>query len=334
MVSDVLQVRDPRYRHDDTYLGVLPLFHVAMLHVQFSLYRIGATQYIMRFEPKAVMETIQKYKISAFVGVPTMVITIMEHPDFPRYDLSSLRIVTYTGSPMPAEVAKRAMEAFGPILFQLYGATEGGGTILLAEDHAKALSDPSKEYILSSAGRPIVGAELKIVDDDGKEVPMGTMGEICFSTKGMPDRYWRKPDETAETFKGGWFHTGDMGRMDEEGYIYILDRKKDIIISGAENISARDVENVIYGHPAVLECAVIGVPSEKWGEEVKAIVVPRRGMTVTPEEIIGYCQDKMAGYKRPKSVEIWHELPKNPSGKILKREIRERYWAGEKRRVH
>ena len=229
------------------------------------------------------------------------------------------------------------MKAFGPILFQLYGATEGGGTILLAKDHARALSDPSKEHILKSAGKPIRGCVLKIADDDGNEVPMGTMGEICFRTKTSVERYWEKPEETAETFKAGWFHTGDMGRMDEESYVYIMDRKKDIIMSGAENISARDVENVIYTHPAVLECAVIGVPSERWGEEVKAIVVPRQGMTITPEEIIEYCQDKMAGYKRPKSAEVWEELPKNPknpSGKILKKELREKYWAGEKRRVH
>jgi len=178
---------------------------------------------------------------------------------------------------------------------------------------------------LKSAGKPIVGAELKIVDDNDNEVPVGTMGEICFGSKGVVERYWNKPEETAGTFKAGWFHTGDMGRMDEEGYVYILDRKKDIIVSGAENISARDVENVIYAHPAVQECAVIGVPSEKWGEEVKAIVVPRQGMTVTPEEIIEYCRDKMAGFKRPKSAEIWKELPKNPSGKILKREITAKY---------
>jgi len=329
-----LQLRDPGYRHDDIFLGVLPLFHVAMLSLQFSQYMIGTSQYIMRFEPKAVMETIQKYKITAFEAVPTMLITIMEHPDFPKYDLSSLRILVYVGSPMPADAIKRAWKAFGPILSQLYGATEGGGTVLKPEAHAKALSDPSKEYILNSAGKPILGCVLKIVDDNGNEVPVNTMGEVCFGSRGVVKRYWNKPEETAETFKAGWFHTGDMGRMNEEGYLYILDRKKDIIVSGAENISARDVENVICTHPMVQECAVIGVPSEKWGEEVKAIVVPRQGMTVTPEEIIEHCRDKMAGYKRPKSAEIWKELPKNPSGKILKREVRERYWAGDKRRVH
>ena len=326
-----LQVRARGYRHDDSYLGVLPLFHVAMLNLQFSTYNIGMTQYIMRFEPKAVMETIEKYKISAFQAVPTMVIAMTEHPDRPKYDLSSLRILLYVGSAMPAEAAKRAWRAFGPILSQTYGATEGGGTILKAADHARALSDPAKEHILKSAGKPIIGCNLKILNDDGREVPLGTMGEICFSTRTSVEEYWKKPVETAETFKDGWFHTGDMGRVDEDGYVYIMDRKKDIIISGAENVSARDVENVILAHPAVLECAVIGVPSEKWGEEVKAIAVLRQGMTVTPEEIVEYCQDKMAGYKRPRSVEVWDELPKNPSGKILKREIRDRYWIGEKR---
>jgi acyl-CoA synthetase (AMP-forming)/AMP-acid ligase II len=232
---------------------------------------------------------------------------------------------------MPAEAAKRAWKAFGPILNQIYGTTEGGGTILKPEDHAKALSNPAKEYILNSAGKPILGAELKLLDDSGNEVPAGTMGEICFSNKTSVDRYWNKPEETAETFRQGWFHTGDMGRMDEEGYVYILDRKKDIIVSGAENISAREVENVIYAHPAVQDCAVIGVPSEKWGEEVKAVIVPRQGMTVASEEITEYCRDKMAGYKIPKSVEIWKELPKNPTGKILKKEIRAMYRTGDKR---
>jgi acyl-CoA synthetase (AMP-forming)/AMP-acid ligase II len=321
-----IQAREPAYRSDDTFLGVLPLFHVAMLNVQFSKYMFGITQYIMRFDSIMVMETIQKYKISTFQAVPTMVINMTEHPDRPKYDLSSLRILVYVGSAMPAEAAKRAWKAFGPILYQVYGATEGGGTILKAEDHAKALSNPDKEHILKSAGKPILGSTMKIVDDDDKEVSVGTMGEICFHNNTIVDEYWKKPEETAETFKNGWYHTGDMGKLDEEGYLYILDRKKDIIISGGENVSSRDVENVILSHPAVLECAVIGVPSERWGEEVKAIVVNRQGMTITSEEIIEYCQDKMAGFKRPKTAEVWEELPKNPSGKVLKKEMRQKYW--------
>ena len=179
-----------------------------------------------------------------------------------------------------------------------------------------------------------VGVELKIVDDNDNEVPVGVMGEICFRSEFTVESYWNKPEETAETFKGGWYHTGDMGRLDEEGYVYILDRKKDIIISGGENISGREVEDIIYAHPAVLECAVIGVPSEQWGEEIKAIVVLKPGVSVTPDEIMEYCKDKMAGFKRPKSVEIWSELPKNPTGKVLKMELRGKYWAGRERRVH
>ena len=328
-------VRPLQYRHDDIYLCVLPLFHVGMLHLQFPQYMIGMTQYITRFEPKAVMGAIQKYKITIFQAVPTMVIDMTEHSDRPKYDLSSLRILRYVGSPMPADAARRAWKAFGPILTQTYGTTEGTGLIMLSpEDHARAISDRAKEHILDSAGKPILGCELKIVDENDNEVPVGTMGEICLRSKAMVGRYWNKPEETAETFKAGWYHTGDMGRMDEEGYVYILDRKKDIIITGGENVSAREVENIIHTHPAVLECAVIGIPSEKWGEEVKAIIVPSEGMTVTPEEIIEYCRDKMAGFKRPKTVEIWQDLPKNPTGKVLKRKIRETYWAGNKRKVH
>ena len=195
LVIDRLQVRDPRYRHDDIYLGALPLFHVAMLNLQFALYMIGATQRIMRFEPKAIMEAIQKYKVTVWQGVPTMVISVMDHPDRPRYDLSTLRVVIYVGSPMPSGAARRAWKTFGPILFQVYGATEGGGTILIPEDHAKAFEDPSKEYILNSAGKPITGSELKIVDDNDNEVPLGTMGEVCFRTKKMVTQYLKKPEE-------------------------------------------------------------------------------------------------------------------------------------------
>jgi acyl-CoA synthetase (AMP-forming)/AMP-acid ligase II len=255
-----------------------------------------------------------------------MVIHITEHPDRTKYDLSSLRILVYVGSAMPAEAAKRAWKVFGPILYQIYGATEGGGTILKAEDHARALSDPSKEYILKSAGRPILGSRVKILDDSDREVPTGIMGEICFHQSTTVEQYWNQPEETAQTFKNGWYHTGDMGKIDDEGYVFILDRKKDIIVSGGENISSRDVENVVLTHPAVLECAAIGVPSENWVEEVKTIVVPRPGMSVTAEEIMEYCKDKLAGYKRPRSVEVWKELPRNPSGKVLKREMRKKYW--------
>jgi len=330
-----MQLSNLHYRHDDVFLGVLPLFHVAMLHLQFQHYMIAQTQYIMRFEARAVGDAIHKYKITILHAVPTMIIALTEHLERVKYKVSSLRVLRYVGSPMPADAAKRAWQVFGPILTQSYGMTEGtGGTLLFPEDHAKALSHSSKEYILYSAGKPMHGCEIKIVDDSDNEVSTGMMGEICLRSNVMADSYWNKPNETANSFKDGWYHTGDIGRTDKEGYIYILDRKKDIIVSGGENISAREVENIIYEHPAVLECAVIGVPSKKWGEEIRAIAVPREEMTITPEEIIEHCRGKMAGFKRPKSVEIWDELPKTLTGKILKREIRDRYWAGRERNIN
>jgi acyl-CoA synthetase (AMP-forming)/AMP-acid ligase II len=168
---------------------------------------------------------------------------------------------------------------------------------------------------------------MRLVDDNDNDVPLGGMGEIIFHSDHIIEGYWNKLEETEQALKNGWLHTGDIGKLDEDGYLYIVDRKKDLIISGGENISSKEVEDVIYAHPAVLECAVIGVPSERWGEEVKAIVALRKGMTATSEEIIDYCVEHLGGFKKPKSVEIRDELPKNPVGKIMKKELREKYWA-------
>ena len=197
-----------------------------------------------------------------------------------------------------------------------------------------ALKKPEMERTLSSVGKPFPGCEMRLVDDDDNDVPAGTPGEIVFSSDCMAKGYWDKPNETKELLKNGWMHTGDIGRLDEDGYLYIVDRKKDLIVSGGENISSKEIEDVIYAHPAVQECAVIGVPSYQWGKEVKAVVALREGMTATPEEIINHCAEHVGGFKKPKSVEIWAELPKNPVGKIMKREVREKFWADRERRVH
>lgn len=329
-------MRGYRLRNDDRCLPIMPLFHVALIHCNFTFIMAGATQWLVkRFDPEAILEVIQNEKITFLQAVPAMIIELTEHPKRTSYDLSSLRSIWYVGSPMPAEAAKRGMDAFGPILGQLYGMTEAtGATLLYPEDHSLALREPGKEEILSSAGKPIPGCKMRIVDDNDVEVPVGTMGEITFHSQVLIEGYWNKPEETKQTLKNGWLHTGDLAKMDEYGYVHILDRKKDIIVSGGENIASKEVEDIIYSHPAVLECAVIGVPSEKWGEGVKAIVVLREGMTATEEDIINYCTERMAGFKKPKSVEIWTELPKNPVGKIMKKELREKYWAGRERRVH
>ncbi|MFH0941508.1 MAG: long-chain-fatty-acid--CoA ligase [Chloroflexota bacterium] len=323
-------------RNDSRCLGMWPLFHVALLHANFVFIKCGATQYLLqRFDVEKVLKLIHQEKISHLAGAPTMLIRLTEHPDRPKYDTTSLHSIAYAGSPMPVEAIRRGIEAFGPVFHQGFGMTEGTGqTVLRREEHLLAITDPTREKILGSVGKPLPGCRMRIVDDDDKDVPPGEAGEIVFRSDAIIEGYWNKPEETAELLRGGWLHTGDIGKLDADGYLYIVDRKKDLIISGGENIASKEVETVIYGHPAVLECAVIGVPSEAWGEDVKAIVALKEGMSATPEEIIKFSSERLGGFKKPKSVEIWDELPKNPIGKILKREMREKYWAGREKRVH
>ena len=204
-------------------------------------------------------------------------------------------------------------------------------TYLTPADHERALKE--KPELLLSAGRPLVGTELRVVDEDDNPLPNGQIGEIIARGPQLMRGYWNLPDESAEALKGGWMHTGDAGVMDDEGYIYIQDRVKDMIVSGGENIYPRVIEEVLFKHPAIADAAVIGVPDEQWGETVKAIVVLREGMTATEEEIIDFCRDKLGGYERPRSVDFVAVLPRNPTGKVLKRELREPYWTGRKRRV-
>lgn len=323
-------------RNDSRCLGMWPLFHVALLHANFIFIKCGATQYLLkRFDVEKILKLINDEKISHLAGAPTMLIRMTEHADRPKYDTSSLHSIAYAGSPMPVEAIKRGIEAFGPVFHQGFGMTEGTGqTVLTREEHLLAITDPSKEKILGSVGKPLPGCCMRIVDDDNKDVPPGEPGEIVFRSDAIIEGYWNKPEETAELLRGGWLHTGDIGKVDANGYVYIVDRKKDLIISGGENIASKEVEAVIYGHPAVLECAVVGVPSEAWGEDVKAVVSLKSGMSTTAEEIIKFASERLGGFKKPKSLEIWPELPKNPVGKILKREIREKYWAGHEKRVH
>jgi len=323
-------------RNDDRCLSLWPMFHVGLIHANLTFFMWGASQWlIQRFDPEAVLELICSEKITNLGAVPTMIIRLMEHPNLAKYDLSSLRSIVYTGSPMPVEALRRAIDIFGPILYQGFGMTEATGqTVLTMEDHIRALKEPGMERILSSVGKPFPGCEMRLVDDSDNDVPAGTPGEIVFRSNCMIEGYWNNPEETKELLKSGWMHTGDIGRLDENGYLYIVDRKKDLIVSGGENISSKEIEDVIYTHPAVMECAVIGVPSDKWGEEVKVVVALREGMKATSDDIMNHCAEHLGGFKKPKSVEIWAGLPKNPVGKILKREVREKFWVGRERRVY
>ena len=265
---------------------------------------------------------------------PAMIKRLVISPEIGKYDLRSLKCIHYGGAPIYVEDLHAAVRKMGQIFVQLFGQAESPMTItyLRKEEHLlEGTEDQMKR--LTSAGIPRTDVEVKVVDENDHELPPGQMGDIVVRGEVVMKGYWKNPKATAETLRGGWLHTGDMGVMDEKGYVFILDRAKDMIISGGENIYSREIEDTILRHPAVHEVAVIGVPDETWGEAVKAIVALKEGQKATGEEIIIFCKDHLASYKKPKSVEFIDAIPKNAYGKVLKRELREKYWAGEARRV-
>lgn len=314
---------------------ITPLFHIAgNTHFRSSLYTAGCNIIVKFFDAAETLEIIQREKATHMDFVPTHLAAMLNLPDLKKYDISSIKFLWYGASPMPLEVLKKGMKVFGPIFAQGYGQSESGPAIshLSKEDH-NVLDRPAKEQQkLSSAGRPDIGVQVKILSEKGKDVEPGEVGEIAVRSKQTMVEYWKKPEETKATLVNGWLHTGDMGYYDEEGYIYIADRKKDMIITGGENVYPREVEEVLYRHPAVLEAAVIGVPDEYWVERVHAVVATKKGTKATAEEIIAFCKKNIAGYKTPKSIEFVDALPKNPTGKILKRELRDKYWKGTQKK--
>jgi len=253
-----------------------------------------------------------------------MINTVLNYPELSDHDLSSLRLIFYGGGPMPPAVLRRALAAMPCGFTQGYGLTETlEATFLVASDHEITDGDEKKLFRLASAGREATGADVRIIDDDGNSLGTGEVGEILIRSRSNISGYWRNPEETAATVKGTWFHTGDVGYLDEDRYLFVVDRKKDMVVSGGVNIYTKEIESVIYSHPAVLEAAVVGLPDDHWGEVVTACVVLRNGQSVTTEEITEYCSSRLAGYKKPRRVFFLGELPKNPSGKILKRDLRE-----------
>jgi long-chain acyl-CoA synthetase len=284
---------------------------------------LGCTNIIVEtFDPSEVQRAIERERTTVCLLIPTMLNMVLNDQEFGSHDLSSLRLIFYGGSIMPVPVLRRAMETIGCSFTQGYGLTETiEATFLTMSDHVLD-GVAEQERRLASAGREAPNAEVRIVDDDDRDLPTDEIGEVLIRGRSVIPGYWRSPEETAATIRDGWFYTGDVGFRDADGYLYIVDRKKDVIISGGTNIYPKDVEEVLYGHSAVAEAAVIGVPDETWGESVKAVVVRREGHDVTAEELIQYCRDRIASYKKPRGVEFVDALPKNPSGKILKRELR------------
>jgi len=322
----------------DRHIQVTPLFHIGGYnHFRVFLF-IGGSNVIMpqrSFDAAATLQAIQDEQATDIDIVATHLVAMLAVPDLEKYDIRSLKRMWYAASPMPVEVLKKALKTWGPIFAQGYGQTESGPDItdLGREDHKVLDAPPEEQSILASAGRPSIGVHVRIVDEKGNDVSSGEVGEIIVQSKHIMTEYWHRPDDTQETIVNGWLHTGDMGYYDQKGYVYIVDRRKDMIVSGGENIYPREVEEVLYGHSAVFEVAVIGIPDPYWVEKVHAVVALKQGAGVTADELIDFCKKKLARYKAPKSVEFVDSLPKNPSGKILKKELREKYWEGLERRV-
>lgn len=325
---------DVNWPPEKRFLRVAPMFHVADMYNGFTQTILGTTHIILPFfDPKAVLEALQRERATYVMLVPTMLGMVMQLPEFEEYDLSALRAIGYGASPMPQAVLQRAQKLLPHVeFFQAYGQTEAAPivSVLNAKDH----SNPKNEKILRSAGQVVPGVELQILDEDGKVLPEGEVGEVCVRGDNVMQGYWNLPDKTAETLKNGWLHTGDGGYL-EDGYLYIVDRVKDMIISGGENIYSSEVEQAVYKHDAVEQCAVIGIPNDKWGEQVHAIVVLKAGQSATEEAIIAHCREWIAGYKCPRSVEFRSEpLPLSGVSKVLKNELRKPYWQGKERAVN
>ncbi len=326
-----IKVAEMGVKGEDRHLVVLPFFHIGGDSHVWPFFYVGGCNVIVEqrsFDPEDALHIAQEEKVTDMHIVPTQLVAMLSLKDFSRYDLGSMKRIYYAASPMPAELLKKGMQIFGPIFSQGYGQTESGPQVTSLPRRAhEVLDKPLEEQkVLRSCGQPSTGVHVRVVDENNRDVGPGIIGEIIAKSDSIMVEYWRKPEETRETIIDGWLHTGDLGYYDEKGFIYIADRKKDMIISGGENIYPREIEEVLYGHPDVSEVAVIGIPDPVWVERVHAVVVLKEGATVTDAEIISFCKGNLASFKAPKSVELVDALPKNPQGKTLKREIRARYW--------
>jgi long-chain acyl-CoA synthetase len=299
----------------DVVFGGLPLFHSFGQTVAMNAsLKVGACLTLVpKFDPGEALETIQRDRVTHFYGVPTMFGALLHHPEREKYDVSSLRTCITGGASMPVEVLRGFEQAFGAIVLEGYGLSETSP--VASSNH------PDRERKPGSIGTPIEGVEMRVVDEDDEPVEQGEVGEIVIRGHNIMKGYWQQADATEEAMRGGWFHSGDMARTDEDGYFYIVDRKKDLIIRGGYNVYPREVEEVLYEHPKIREAAVLGVPHDEWGEEIGAAVVLHEGEQLSAEEVSAHVKDRIAAYKYPRVVWFLDDLPKGPTGKILKREI-------------
>ena len=320
---------------DLSFLYVAGFFHFAGASALLYITLSGGTHVLLpKFEPQPVMQAISEHRVTNMVLVPTMINMLINHPDFESYDLSSLRTCIYGGSPMPEALMQLAMRKLPTWRFyQIFGMTETGGfaSMLRWRDHI--LSGP-KASRMRSAGQPAPGNEVRIQLPDGSYAPPNTLGEIVVRSDSLMSGYLNNQEATAAVIRDGWMHTGDAGTIDEDGFLYVADRVKDMIVTGGENVYSIEVERVLFQHPAVREAAVIGIPSEQWGESVHAVIVPRDGASATPEELTAHCRKLIGGYKIPRSYEFRTEpLPVTSVGKVRKNVLRDPWWAGRERKI-
>jgi fatty-acyl-CoA synthase len=311
------------------YLTVAPISHVAGTKVLPSLMRGGTVHMLRGFDPEAVLKTIERERINFTLFVPTMIYVLLDHPALDKTDLSSLELLLYGASAMSPSRLVEGIERIGPVFSQLYGQTECYPvSVLRKRDH-----DPKTPELFLSCGFPIAACEVKILDENDREVATGEPGEICVRAPHVMTEYWKRPEQTAETLKSGWLHTGDIARADERGYLFILDRKKDMIVSGGFNIFPREVEDVLSQHADVAMVAVVGVPDDKWGEAVTAIVVAREGARPNAEELINLVKARKGSAHAPKHIKFVSQLPMTAVGKVDKKVLKAGFWVGRERMV-
>ncbi len=317
----------------DIMLHAAPLTHASGTLVLPHWISGAANSILPGFLPEQYIKTIHYEKPTTLNLVPTMIVMLLNHPNIEQYSFESVRNIIYGASPMPRETLKRGLELWGPKFVQYYGQTEAPLILSILNNKDHIGEGEEGQARLLSCGRPVPTASIKIVDEEGEELSFGQVGEIVVKSSQAMVEYWKEPELTQDTIKDGWVHTRDMGYLDQNGYLFLVDRKSDMIISGGFNIYPREVEEVLYQHPAVKEAAVVGVPDEKWVEAVKAYIVLKDGVTANEEEIIQFCKDKLASYKKPSAVEFIDSLPKSAVGKVVRRFLRDPNWEGKERRI-
>jgi acyl-CoA synthetase (AMP-forming)/AMP-acid ligase II len=332
--SVLLEMLELGIGREEVFAYLTPLTHAGGVLLLPVLLQKGTCLILDHFDPKLFLEQTEQHKVTASFFVPTMIYVLLDYPDLKKYDTRSLRNIIYGAAASAPERLKQAVTTFGPIFTQLYGQTEAPMMICALPRQEHVIADPEKEKrLFSSCGRPTLTTQVRLVDAESNDVPPGEVGEIIARSINVMDGYYKNPEITAKTLRDGWLYTGDLARQDSEGFIYIVDRSKDMIITGGFNVYPREVEDVLFEHPAVKGAAVIGVPDEKWGEAVKAIVMLHPGQAAAEGELIEFVKARKGSVMAPKSVEFWDAIPLTNLGKVDKKKMREKYWEGHARRV-